>query len=83
MSESEPAKTIPVADDDQLSFRYDARLAGKIEAQWQERWDTADYKGKRDLLKMALRGKHLVIQPAQRGRGSADQTDIVRRITIE
>jgi hypothetical protein len=24
-----------------------------------------------------------VIQPAQRGRGSADQADIVRRITIE
>jgi hypothetical protein len=32
---------------------------------------------------MALRGKHLVIHPAQRGRGSADQADIVRRITIE
>ena len=32
---------------------------------------------------MALRGKHLVIQPAQRGRGTAYQPDIVRRITIE
>ncbi len=56
---------------------------GTSRAQWRQRWDTADYRGKRDLLKMALRGKHLVIQPAQRGRGSADQADIVRRITIE
>jgi site-specific DNA recombinase len=56
---------------------------GTSRAQWRQRWDTADFKGKRDLLKMALRGKHLVIQPAQRGRGSADQADIVRRITIE
>ncbi|MGA3153851.1 MAG: recombinase family protein [Streptosporangiaceae bacterium] len=56
---------------------------GTSRAQWRQRWDTADYKGKRDLLTMALRGKHLVIQPAQRGRGGADQADIVRRITIE
>jgi hypothetical protein len=32
---------------------------------------------------MALRGKHLVIQPAGRGRGGTDQADIVRRVTIE
>jgi DNA invertase Pin-like site-specific DNA recombinase len=56
---------------------------GTSRGQWRQRWDTADYKGKRDLLKMALRGKHLVIQPAGRGRGSADQADIVRRVTIE
>ena len=55
---------------------------GTSRAQWRQRWDTADHKGKRDLLTMALRGKHLMIQPAQRGRGSADQDDIVRRITI-
>lgn len=39
MSESEPGGTIPVPDDDQLPFRYDARFAGKIEARWQERWE--------------------------------------------
>ena len=39
MSKSEPGGTIPVPADDQLPFRYDARLAGKIEAQWQERWE--------------------------------------------
>ena len=39
MSESEPGATVPVPDDDQLPFRYDARLAGEIEARWQERWE--------------------------------------------
>src|SRR5579862_4442408 len=38
MSVSEPGGTRPVPDDDQLPFRYDARLAGEIEASWQERW---------------------------------------------
>ncbi|HEX9040484.1 MAG TPA: leucine--tRNA ligase [Trebonia sp.] len=38
MSESEPAGTPPVPGDDQLPFRYDARLAGTIEARWQQRW---------------------------------------------
>jgi hypothetical protein len=31
---------------------------------------------------MALRGKHLVIQPAQRGRGSADLDDAVGRVSV-
>ena len=39
MSEREPEGTRPAPDDDQLPFRYDARLAGKIEARWQERWE--------------------------------------------
>jgi hypothetical protein len=43
---------------------------------------TADYKGKRDLLKMALRGKQLVIQPAQRGKGSADPDDVVGLVSV-
>ncbi|MGH3299193.1 MAG: hypothetical protein ACRDP7_46125, partial [Trebonia sp.] len=55
---------------------------GTSRAQWRQRWDTADYKGKRDLLAMALRGKHLVIQPAQRGRGSADLDDVVGRVSV-
>jgi leucyl-tRNA synthetase len=41
MSESEPGGTMPAADDGQLPFRYDARLAGEIEARWQERWAAA------------------------------------------
>jgi site-specific DNA recombinase len=51
--------------------------------QWKRRWDAADHKERRDLLKMALRGKHLVIAPAERGRGSTDQAEILRRISIE
>jgi hypothetical protein len=55
---------------------------GTSRAQWRQRWDTADHKGKRDLLKMALRGKHLVIQPAQRGRGSADLDEVMGRVSV-
>ena len=55
---------------------------GASRAQWRQRWDTADHKGKRDLLTMALRGKHLVIQPAQRGRGSADLNDVMGRVSV-
>jgi hypothetical protein len=50
--------------------------------QWKRRWDAADHKERRDLLKMALRGKHMVIAPAERGRGSTDQAEILRRIRI-
>jgi DNA invertase Pin-like site-specific DNA recombinase len=50
--------------------------------QWQRRWDVADDKEKRDLLNMALRGKHLVVAPAERGLGSYDLADIIRRVTI-
>jgi hypothetical protein len=57
---------------------------GTSRAQWRQRWDVAGYKGKRDLLTMALRGKHLVIQPAQRGRGrgSAVLDDVVGRVGV-
>jgi len=51
--------------------------------QWKRRWDEADHKEKRDLLKMALRGKRIVVAPAERGRGSRDEADILRhRISI-
>lgn len=50
--------------------------------QWKQRWDKADHKEKRDLLTTALRGKHLVIAPAERGRGSTDRADILRRISV-
>jgi len=38
MSESESAEAVPVPGDGQPPFRYDARLAGEIEARWQARW---------------------------------------------
>jgi DNA invertase Pin-like site-specific DNA recombinase len=59
-----------------------AQPLGTSREQWTQRWDKAAYKEKRDLIKMALRGKHLVIAPAERGRGSTDQADIVRRVTV-
>jgi DNA invertase Pin-like site-specific DNA recombinase len=50
--------------------------------QWKQRWDAADHKERRDLLKMALRGKHIVVAP-ERGRGRNDEAGILRRISIE
>jgi DNA invertase Pin-like site-specific DNA recombinase len=51
--------------------------------QWQRRWDAADHKEMRDLLKMALRGRHLVIAPMERGAGGINQAEIIRRIKIK
>jgi len=51
--------------------------------QWQRLWEAADNKERRDLLKMALRGKHLVITPVEHGPGSTGQADIIRRIRVE
>ena len=49
---------------------------------WQRRWAAADQKEKRELLRMALRGRRLIVAPA--GRGSpAERADVTRRITIE
>jgi DNA invertase Pin-like site-specific DNA recombinase len=50
--------------------------------QWRKRWDNADHKEKRDLLKMALRGEHLVVAPAEHGLGSYDLADIAPRVSI-
>jgi hypothetical protein len=50
--------------------------------QWRRQWDRADHKGKRDLLKMALRDEHLVVVPAEQGLGSYDLADIVRRVSV-
>jgi site-specific DNA recombinase len=55
---------------------------GTSRQQWRKRWDVADYKEKRDLLKMALRGKHLVVAPAEHGLGSFDLADIAGRVHI-
>ncbi len=51
--------------------------------QWQLRWDRADDKERRELLKMALRGRHLVIAPVEHGAGGVNQAEIVRRIKIK
>lgn len=51
--------------------------------QWQVRWDRADDKERRELLKMALRGRHLVIAPVEHGAGGINQAEIVRRIKIK
>jgi site-specific DNA recombinase len=49
---------------------------------WQRRWAAADQKGRRELLRMALRGRRLAIAPA--GAGSpAERADVTRRIRIE
>jgi DNA invertase Pin-like site-specific DNA recombinase len=55
---------------------------GASRAQWRQRWDTGDYKSKRDLLTMALRSRHLVVQPARRGRGSAGPEDVMSRVSV-
>jgi site-specific DNA recombinase len=49
---------------------------------WARRWDTAEPTGKRDLLKMVLRTRYLVIAPAQRGRGSANLDAVADRVSV-
>src|SRR6185437_3328294 len=49
---------------------------------WQRRWDSADTEEKRTLLKMALRGRRLVVLPPEPG-GSHRYGDVTRRIKIE
>ena len=49
---------------------------------WQRRWKNADQEERRALLRMALRGRRLVVAPA--GKGSpAERADVTRRIRIE
>jgi site-specific DNA recombinase len=50
--------------------------------QWRRRWDAADDKEKRELLKMGLHGRHLVIAPMPRGAGGISQMEVTRRIKI-
>ena len=47
---------------------------------WQRRWDEADTAEKRELLKMALRGRRLVVDPASLKR--AERSDVTRRVRI-
>jgi site-specific DNA recombinase len=46
----------------------------------QRRWDEADMAERRELLKMALRGRRLVVDPASLKR--AERSDVTRRIRI-
>ena len=48
---------------------------------WQRRWNAADTEERRELLKMALRGRHLIVAPAISS--GAERTDVTRRIRIE
>jgi site-specific DNA recombinase len=48
---------------------------------WQRRWKEADTEERRSLLKMALRGRRLIIDPASRK--LAERSDVTRRIRIE
>jgi len=49
---------------------------------WQRRWNDADPGERRVLLKMALRGRRLIVGPA--GSGSpAERADVTRRIRVE
>jgi DNA invertase Pin-like site-specific DNA recombinase len=48
---------------------------------WQRRWKEADTEERRVLLKMALRGRRLIIDPASRK--LAERSDATRRIRIE
>jgi len=52
--------------------------AAQSRAAWAAQWENATHPERRVLLKMALRGRRLVIGPADR----ADRTDVTRRITV-
>jgi site-specific DNA recombinase len=49
---------------------------------WERRWADADQKEKRELLRMALRGRRLIVAPAPPG-SPAQRADVTRRIRIE
>jgi DNA invertase Pin-like site-specific DNA recombinase len=49
---------------------------------WQRRWNSADPEEKRALLKMALRGRHLIVDPQAPGM-SAIYDEVTGRIRIE
>lgn len=51
--------------------------------QWRRRWNAADDKEKRELLKMGLHGRHLAIAPMPRGAGGINQMEVTRRIKVK
>jgi DNA invertase Pin-like site-specific DNA recombinase len=48
---------------------------------WQRRWNEADAAEKRELLKMALRGRHLMVDLASRKH--TERSDVTRRVRID
>lgn len=47
-------------------------------AEWERRWDAASTDERRDLVRRALRGRTLVVNPADR----TDRTDVGKRVTL-
>ena len=65
-----------------LGASYPQRTPKASRQHWERRWNDADQKEKRELLRMALRGRRLIIAPA--GNGSpAERADVTRRVRIE
>ncbi len=48
------------------------------EAAWRRRWDAAEPGDRRDTLRLALRGRHLMVNPADRQR----RADVAARVTL-
>jgi DNA invertase Pin-like site-specific DNA recombinase len=55
-----------------------ARVPADSESAWRRRWDAADPAERRSMLKLALRGRHLVIKPAAR----QHRGDVSARVTV-
>jgi hypothetical protein len=65
-----------------LGACYPQRTPRTSRQHWERRWNDADQKEKRELLRMALRGRRLIIAPA--GKGSpAERADVTHRVRIE
>jgi site-specific DNA recombinase len=58
------------------------RLPTASRKHWQRRWKDADPEERRALLKMALRGKRLIVGPSAIG-SPVQRADVTRRIRIE
>jgi site-specific DNA recombinase len=56
-----------------------ARIPADSEAAWRTRWADADPQERPSLLKLALRGRHLVVGPADPAR----RTDVSARVTLD
>jgi site-specific DNA recombinase len=56
-----------------------ARIPADSEAAWRKRWADADPAERRSLLRLALRGRRLVVGPAD----PADRRSVTRRVTVE
>jgi len=69
------------AERDMLGDPGPQRLPAASREHWQRRWKEGDTEERRALLKMALRGRHLIIDPASLKR--AERSDVTRRIRIE